>query len=1005
MKRILFLLILSLTYIKTVAQVKLNIWTQTDKIAQTLTTDKLGQLPQTFESKMPDGSTVVYEKWERPTVNFTTSSGKKSQYKPQVWKAKQGVGLVSLTSKGWMGLQQTSSGKSFSMTYSKVNIEAVTRETKSTISSINKTSSLHNDLIIDTTSHKNKEIAKLTVSSAPPEEFTRNDFYDPTRTIPVVCSLYVEVDWNIYKHFYPVDIGETQLVEDWINLLYQNVSLVYDREGVILELHDMHIWDTQDPYGYWNSTSLLTTIPNFQFRKQNNQPRATSCFFKQLLLEAPPSYGDGGAVANFVGINGFTFTGTHTPGYMTQCSGFNVRPDFDGYTLPTPLGSTSSYNWCVFLASHEIGHNMGSDHTHRKFWRDEDNESIGRIDSCASELSEIIKSPRDYTIPSIMSYCWGDEPVAPFARDFILQNGFGKLPRFAIRSNVFFSKYPPSKPQVQTKSISNITSTTVVVNCDLINIGTWHYAQRGARIRKNPSGDWINYVDDVTTSQTFPTETLGGYSINIANLEPNTSYTVQAYCKSFTGDSYGQGLTLTTTTGLNCPPGVGLPNITTNIDVSNDDNVQISGTATPTDNQSILPAPDGIGVTTSLYPFELNLLQQTKFFQSYYETGQFGPNPVNYTFNLNSEVDQNNSYYLKSFASSYCGTKSSDITTISRNSVFLPNVTTLPISIISSGQAKLQGTVNSNYPILKRGFEIRLITLQEIVQPEDLPLLGNFELDYVYGPITNNLPGRMFRAWAENQYGRKYGVWRRIIPQSLSGIPSLVTNGLNVSFSGAYLPPNFIQPYKALSQNVLSCPSGTCDVINKGVVWSQNTYPDITSPNKIQLDQSLGTYSCVLTGLEPQTLYYLRPFVTYNYQGSTITTYGQNIKFQTKSVGNCNIENFTVYKKPNWTYKFNLNPSCSTYTVSVSRYKSFNPTVPPTQNSVPIITNDRLTNYTISTSEFFQGFIEKEILPKPQLPTGVDGCWFSVNVYCNGGCTGTKPTKYFFFVNRLEPID
>ena len=111
MRFILFVLSLLLILNKTFAQVKLNIWTQSDKISRTINTDKLGQLPQTFESKMPDGSTVVYEKWERPTINFTTSSGKKTQYKPQVYKATKGFGLVSLTSKGWMGLHQSNQGK------------------------------------------------------------------------------------------------------------------------------------------------------------------------------------------------------------------------------------------------------------------------------------------------------------------------------------------------------------------------------------------------------------------------------------------------------------------------------------------------------------------------------------------------------------------------------------------------------------------------------------------------------------------------------------------------------------------------------------------------------------------------------------------------------------------------------------------------------------------------------------------------------------------------------
>jgi hypothetical protein len=998
MKRILFLLILSLTYIKTVAQVKLNIWTQTDKIAQTLTTDRLGQLPQTFESKMPDGSTVIYEKWERPTISFTTSSGKKSQYKPQVYKATQGFGLVSLTNKGWVGIHQSGQGKVTSMTYNKV--QSVNQKKDGLDCSTSFIEQTKEDL----SNQINQQLPKLGKTTT---TLTRQDFYNPDVPIPVTCSLYVEASYNLYQNFYPTGSGETQLVEDWLNLCYQGVSLVFFREGVTLELHDVLIWDTPDPYGYTTTNSISSILSKFSQNKINNLPRATPCFFKQILINNPNGTGgDGIAIAPPARPNGYTCN-TGVPGSMSQVSAVNIKNYFP---LPNPISNTSLYSWPIQVTSHEIGHCMGALHTHDcEFWKNEDNLTIKRIDSCnANSVTGLtclpIKVPTDVTIPSIMSYCFSQAGATPpYAQDYMLQNGFGKFPRFAIRMNVFYSQNIGQKPSVNIIGSSNVTTTTATVTANLTSFGSLHYFNRGVRIWKTSLGvGSATSKNDQNSSSQNPSENLGEFTISFTDLQPNTNYSAQAYARNPFGTNESQIITFTTESSINCPPNTGIPqsNISnvTNNDISLG-TISIGGSVTTTDNIPLI-STSGIGFMWGLYPPG----NQNSFSSSrYYTSGYSTTGTIPFLFSLNGQdVSSFNSYYYKSFATSNCGTGSSTIGELSPLSNFLPDVSTLPLTQVTSQGAILEGSVTSNYPITSRGFQIQRIDLSFTPSDYNISTEGTFQYQYIGLPIYPV----MYRAWAENQYGKKYGVWRNLIVQNSQGVP--IISGETFS-KGAYTQ---------LTKNALTCPIGPCTIIQKGVVWSEglSTIPDISLPTKVQLDGSLGNYNVVITGLQPYTDYRTRPYVTYDYQGTQYTAYGFNRFFRTSQLGSCQILNLLPYEKftfglGKWFYKFNLNPSCSTYTVSISRYGNFDPFVPPATNATPITTSNRLTNYLPTPDEYevlsdgIYGLIDKEMVPQPQLPSGINGSWFSINVYCNSGCTDTQPTKYFFYVRRFDPGD
>jgi uncharacterized protein (TIGR02145 family) len=74
--------------------------------------------------------------------------------------------------------------------------------------------------------------------------------------------------------------------------------------------------------------------------------------------------------------------------------------------------------------------------------------------------------------------------------------------------------------------------------------------------------------------------------------------------------------------------------------------------------------------------------------------------------------------------------------------------------------------------------------------------------------------------------------------------------------------------------------SGGSSVIVKGVVWSTNPSPSIMLPTKTTDGSGAGSFTSTLTGLSPNTTYYIRAYAT-NVSG---TAYGNEITFSTMPV-------------------------------------------------------------------------------------------------------------------------
>ena len=123
-------------------------------------------------------------------------------------------------------------------------------------------------------------------------------------------------------------------------------------------------------------------------------------------------------------------------------------------------------------------------------------------------------------------------------------------------------------------------------------------------------------------------------------------------------------------------------------------------------------------------------------------------------------------------------------------------------------------------------------------------------------------------------YYIRYEVGNRYTSQQISQLTTLIVTAKPELTTTS---PTDISMFSAMvGGNVLK--DNGYDVTARGVCYGVNENPTLDD-NTILRGQGLGVFTCELTGLSPETIYYARAFAT-NANG---TTYGQQVVFTTKS--------------------------------------------------------------------------------------------------------------------------
>jgi Metallo-peptidase family M12/GEVED domain/Secretion system C-terminal sorting domain len=255
------------------------------------------------------------------------------------------------------------------------------------------------------------------------------------RDVGDCVRLYIEIDDDIVTQK-----GGAAPATDYITGLFNQVIVMYNNETLSMMINEILAWTTPAPYSGGTSSAMLSSY-------QNNTGAFNGDLSHLVSYQA-----SGGIAAGFNGI-------CNSNPDLSKCFS-----SIDGVynTVPT-------YSWDVMVTTHEMGHLIGSRHTHACVW----NGNNTAIDGCSGSVEGNCPLPG---IPAgggtIMSYCHLQNVGINFSL------GFGPQPGNVIRNTVNATGNcltpcgppPPPPPPAYCSSNGSNTSDEWINNVTLGSI-------------------------------------------------------------------------------------------------------------------------------------------------------------------------------------------------------------------------------------------------------------------------------------------------------------------------------------------------------------------------------------------------------------------------------------------------------------------------------------------------------------------------------------------------------
>jgi len=316
-------------------------------------------------------------------------------------------------------------------------------------------------------------------------------------------EIYFECDYQFY-----LDKGSSvNNVVNYVLSFFNSTALLYAREDIQVQVSQIKVWTTPDPYVSLTSTSsILTTFGS------NMGSTAYSGDYAHFLTTRPL----GGGVAYLL---------------SNPCSSSTIFK-VGVSAIQNTYQSFPTYSWTVDVVTHELGHNFGSHHTHWCDWPG------GPIDWCGPTFNAGYIEGTCTTGPlpapgggTIMSYCHLLSSVG-----INLSNGFGTLPGNAIRSvigaaNCFGScKMTLTNIKVDASCGQNNGSATITpLNGTGGYTYLWNNGQTGATLTGAAPGIYNVTVTDGAGCKLMSIDTIANAGASLpVTLTPSSSTTICA---------------------------------------------------------------------------------------------------------------------------------------------------------------------------------------------------------------------------------------------------------------------------------------------------------------------------------------------------------------------------------------------------------------------------------------------------------------------------------------------